>query len=61
MTLQTLTGRLQELCHHGHAQDDVAVVVDGTHYAVSDVDLREELPGETWIFVEWEKEIESQC
>lgn len=29
MTLQTLTGRLQELCHHGHAQDEVAFVLNG--------------------------------
>lgn len=29
MALQTLTGRLQELCHHGHAQDEVAFVLNG--------------------------------
>lgn len=52
MTLQMLTNILQDMCHHGHAQDDAAVVVDGIHYAISNVDLREELPSETWIFVD---------
>lgn len=52
MTLQRLANILQDMCHHGHAQDDVAVVVDGIHYAIREAELKIEIPGETLILVD---------
>lgn len=41
MTLQTLTGRLQELCHRGHAQDNV---VFETVFSGENADSMETMP-----------------